>query len=559
VTRRTLRWDLVGLDTDPVPADGSDVDAIALGYTRRGEALAQTRDSLQRLAGAEGWTGQAALTFVDDARQTLSAVGRAEEECRRVAGVLTEYSGDVTAARTSTARAVDDAEEAESRRLQAEAALQAPAPQLIPTIEMPPLAPDVSTVVDRAKLDQAEQDLADARTAVTTAVATLAAAAQSAATRIRSTVTLTDTELFAPQPLSTPSAELERLVELARSLGKDPTEYADLLQQMYVARAAEKAGIDLSTWDVSKGAEAVSDHYEKTYDYYASLYLDNPNFRWAGMAAMIGPSFAAGFEDLELFQDIAKAMKDTLGPIPDSALPFPVSQLDEIAGMSEEELKFYQTTFLQMQKDIFYDASMMHEAYLDGGLESIEELKAAGLLGSDAVQAAHAVKAWEDIDEGIRTGDTGLLNNGNEQLLYREQYYTIAEQYRNMKDHPVTGEAMTYIMGVVGQPSIPGTKTLGQVDDPIHVRVDTMPLVPGTQGADVTINIPRSNIADFDTRWGLIEDDTLPVYLDLVENDPDRVERILNSSVRGRIDDLRLIDRVPTIIDGLVDTKVRAW
>lgn len=557
MTRRALRWDLVGLDTDPVPASEHDVDQVALGYTQRGEALARTREGLQRLAAVEGWTGGAARTFADDARQTLSAVARAEEECRRVAGVLRGYGGDVAAARTSTARAVDDAEEADARRRQAESALQdASTPLLTPT-----LGPgfDAQCMADRLKLDQAEQDLADARTAVTTAVATLASAAASTAAQIRSTVTLTDAELFAPQPLSTPSATLERLVELARSLGKDPSTYADLLQQMYVTRAAEKAGIDLSTWDVTAGADAVSGHYEKTYEYYASLYLNDPNFRWAGMAAMIGPSFAAGFEDLELFQSIAKALADKLGPIPDGVVPFPVNQLDEVSRMTEDELRFYQTTFLQMQKDIFYDASMMHEAYLDGGLESIEELRAAGLLGATAVQADDAVRAWREIDTGIRTGDTDLLNAGNERLLYREQYYTISEQYRNMKDHPVTGEAMTYIMGVVGQPSIPGTRTLGQVDDPIHIRVDTMPLVPGTQGGDVTINIPRSNIADFDTRWGLIEDDTLPKYIDLVENDPDRVEDILNGSVRDRIDDLRLSDRWPTIVDGLVETEVRLW
>ncbi|MET0930744.1 MAG: hypothetical protein ABWX74_14585 [Aeromicrobium sp.] len=557
MTRRALSWDLVDLETDPVPASEHDVDEIAAGYTRRGESLARTRDALQRLCAVEDWTGEAARRFAEHARATLSAIARAEEECSRIASVLSEYGGEVADARRSTARAVKDAEDADSRRRQAEKALEdAPADVLVPSLDRPGFDDDL---VDQLKLDAAEQDLADAKAAVTTAVAQLATAAQAAATQIESSTSLTDAELFAPQALSTSAAELERLVDLARSLGKDPATYADLLQQVYVARAAEKAGIDLSTWDVDGGAGAVSDHYEKTYEYYAQLYLDNPNFRWAGMAAMIGPSFAAGFEDLDQFQDIAKDLKDALEHIPDSALPFPVDQLDKIAGMGEDELKYYQTTFLQMQKDIFYDASMMHEAYLDGGLESIEELRAAGLLGDTSVQADDAVRAWEEIDTGIRTGDTDLLNAGNERLLYREQYYTIAEQYRNMKDHPVTGEAMTYIMGIVGQPSIPGARTLGQVDDPIHIEIDTMPLVPGTQGADVTVNIPRSNIADFDTRWGLIEDDTLPVYLDLVENDPGRVEDILRTPVRDRIDDMHLIDRWPDIVDGLVDTEVKAW
>lgn len=557
MTRRPLSWDLVGLDVDPVPASEHDVRDVARGYTRRGESLATTTEALRRLCAVDDWTGAAARTFIAHARNTLSSVARAEEECRRVATALGEYADGVGEARTATARAVADAEEAEARRRQAELALDdESADALVPVVGRGGLIDDT---LDRIKLGAAEQDLEDARAAVDAAVTQLASDARAAAAQIGSATTLTDAELFAPLPVGTPSEELERLVELARSLGEDPADYADLLQQMYVTRAAEKAGIDLSTWDVTGGAEAVSDHYEKTYDYYASLYLDDPNFRWAGMAAMIGPSFAAGFEDLEMFQDVAQAIKHGLGPVPDSALPFPVSQLDEISGMGEDELRFYQTTFLQMQKDIFYDASMMHEAYLGSGLEGIEELRAAGLLGADTEKANQAYRAWESIDTAIATGNTALLDQGNAQLLFREQRYTIADQYQDMKSRPLTGEAMTYVMGVVGQPSIPGTRTLGQVDDPITVEVDTMPFVPGTQGGEVTINIPRSNIADFDTRWGLIEDDTLPVYLDLVDDDPERVEQILTSSVRGRIDDVRLIDRLPTIVDGLVDTKVRAW
>jgi len=128
---------------------------------------------------------------------------------------------------------------------------------------------------------------------------------------------------YAPPPIGTPSETLHRLLVLAREFGADPQAYGALLQQYYVTKAAEKAGIDLTTWDVSQGAGAVSEHYERTYAYYAQLYLDDPSFRWAGMASMIGPSFAAGFEDLEFFQTIARDVADSLGPIPDWALPFP--------------------------------------------------------------------------------------------------------------------------------------------------------------------------------------------------------------------------------------------
>lgn len=362
-------------------------------------------------------------------------------------------------------------------------------------------------------------------------------------------------EFFAVPPLGTPASTLERIVDIARRMDVHPTVYADTLQLMYVSRAAESVGIDLTTWDVRTGASGVAEHYELTYDYYGQLYLDNPDFRWAAMAAMIGPSFAGGFEDLEMFRDIA----DDLSNIPDHLLPPALRGIDDLAQLGEDDIAYYEQTFLQMQKDIFFDASMMHEAYSADGMGGIEELRAAGLLGEDPVQSAQAHDAWEKIDTASRTGDTDLLNEGNADLLYREQFYTIADQYDDMRERPVTGEAMTYVMGVVGQPSIPGTSTLGEVEGGYTVEIDTNPIIPGVQGGEVTVNLPRGNISDFDTRWGLIEDDTLPVFTDLVENDPDQVEDILNEPVRDRIDETRLSDRWPAILDSLVDGKFRLW
>ena len=51
----------------------------------------------------------------------------------------------------------------------------------------------------------------------------------------------------------------------------------------------------------------------------------------------------------------------------------------------------------------------------------------------------------------------------------------------------------------------------------------------------------------------------LPAYLDLLKNDPDQVEDILNQDVRERIDEMRLSERWPDILDSLVDTDVRLW
>ena len=108
----------------------------------------------------------------------------------------------------------------------------------------------------------------------------------------------------------------------------------------------------------------------------------------------------------------------------------------------------------------------------------------------------------------------------------------------------------------MSQRFIPNTQTLGQ----LHGRtigVDTAPLIPGVQGADATVNIPRGSIADFDARWSLIEEHTRTGLLDLAENDSDQVDDILNRSVRDRIDENRLSERWPAILDSLVDVDPR--
>lgn len=120
-------------------------------------------------------------------------------------------------------------------------------------------------------------------------------------------------EFFAAPPLGTPSTAIKALIDLARRMKLPPTQYADPLKFYYITKAAEKAGIDLTTWDVTLGTDGVADHYEKTYAYYNQLCLDNPYMKWAGMAGMIGPSFAAGFEDLELFKDLASGLANVKG------------------------------------------------------------------------------------------------------------------------------------------------------------------------------------------------------------------------------------------------------
>lgn len=332
---------------------------------------------------------------------------------------------------------------------------------------------------------------------------------------------------------------LRQRLDLLREAGVPPIDYADLLQRYWVAVAADKAGIDLSQWDPRRGAGELSDIIQAVYTYYGQLYLDHPHLQWAGMANMIGPSFAAGFFDLDLFRRIAR---DLAG---NPAVPVDMRFL---AHASDAELKFFETTFLQMQKDIFFDQAMVHEAYLGGGLDAIRELEQAGLIDYGTSQA------WRDIDHGWRTGDPSLVERGNTRLLLREQRDIIDLNYQRMYQRPGTGPAFTYLMTAVGAPSIPGAQSFADYR-PVVVTVET----PGPerifgwdnplQGeVDIRTPFPAGNIADFDDRWTFITEDTLPAYQQLLREDPARARAIIASDVGDRIDDFRLHHRIDELL-----------
>lgn len=362
--------------------------------------------------------------------------------------------------------------------------------------------------------------------------------------------------LATPPAWGTPSSVFEALVASQREAGAEPATYASLLQRLYVTRAAETTGIDLATWDTGAGADAVLGQVTGSYEYYASLYLQDPDFAWAGMAALVGPDFAAGFLDLGSFRDHVEQVTPFVPP--------QYRQLTEqLAGLSDAEIAFYESTFLTMQKDIFFDASTMHEAYLESGLDGIDELYAAGLLGASAVDPADvpevedkALRAWRGIDAGIRTGDQSLVDEGNALLLHREQHDTIQHRYDDMRGHPVTGEAFTRILGLVGDASVPDTRTLGQYEGGETASFDYVPNLPGVQGHIETWYVPSQNIADFEVRWDYIENDTLPAWQELANGDPARARELVGASVPERIADRRLDSRWPELLDDLHDSEL---
>lgn len=368
------------------------------------------------------------------------------------------------------------------------------------------------------------------------------------------------------------AAAARKFLDLLREDGVQPPEYGPLLQRYWLLVACEKAGIFLDGWDPSAGTQANLPNLVASYDYYAKLFLDNPDFQWAGMASMIGPTFAAGMFDLQMLRRLSDLPSEPLDHLPDwlvaPLLPPQLRDLAYLGQISESEFRYFETSLLHMQKAIFSDQMPMHEAYLAQGLGGIKEMYDAGLIDTGTYNA------WRDID----SGDPSRVASGNERLLYREQHDIIGQAYDDMRSyHGPVGQSMTYAMGAIGAPGIPGASTLGQ-HDPLRFSgsvegpsVDTgqIPLpggghlpsfrTPQPYGElEVTTPLPSGNISNFDTRWDLIEHNTLPAYQKLLAEDPERVREILSAPVPDRIDEARLMNNIDDLMRRLSDWEVRA-
>jgi hypothetical protein len=304
---------------------------------------------------------------------------------------------------------------------------------------------------------------------------------------------------------------------------------SDNLKKEWFDRALQRAGIAHESWRPSRGVDENRRVVEAVYTYYGQLFLEYPYLQWAGMAAMIGPAFYAGFRDLGLVPDAARRTVATVfGQRP-----------RQLARDAAGDPGFYETTFLTMQKKIFEDQASMHEAYLIGGMPQVEALYQARIID------VATLTAWRQIDTGRRSGDEAAVASGNRALLFREQYDIIDRFYVQMLDlRWLEGRAFTYLLTLAGAPSIPGA----------HSYPERYPLKFGRRlwRAAISTRTPLAdgNIAIFADRWKLIDADTLPRYLTLVLGDLGQVQQEVRIPIAQRMKRYRLLARAPQLALG---------
>jgi hypothetical protein len=305
---------------------------------------------------------------------------------------------------------------------------------------------------------------------------------------------------------------------------------ASKLRRHWLERAYESAGIDPSHWDPALGVEPNRRTIGRIYDYYGRLYERHARLQWAGLAKLIGPSFYAGFLDLGFFPDTTRRV---------------LASFYRLIGAGRgwtppaDALRFFEVTFLTMQRKIFEDQALMHEAYLDRGLDAVHELHSAGIVDETTA------RAWEQID----SGDPERVQEGNRTLLFREQHDIIERYYAKMRGYePPQGLAFTYLLTLAGSPAVPGAKSYAAVFPS---------MVPRSGGAVVlTTPFPAGNIAVFENRWDLIVEDTLPAFRKLLD-DPTRTLALVARPIEERVPRFRVIRRLGAILGSLLRWRLR--
>ena len=110
-----------------------------------------------------------------------------------------------------------------------------------------------------------------------------------------------------------------------------------------------------------------------------------------------------------------------------------------------------------------------------------------------------------------------------------------------MRNRPVTGQAMTWAMTLIGEPAIPGARNYS----------DYNPHQIALGGVTVTTPYPAGDVSVREERWDMIENDSWPAYQALLQSDPEAVRERAAAEVGPLMDQERLVMRLPGILEDL--------
>lgn len=171
-------WHLLGRGTDPVPGEPVVVTRLARDASSTAQEISDLTTRLESLAALEGWSGQAAQSFAEEAEDLAGELGQAERRYAEVGTALTAWARSLETARDESAAALREAQDAA-----ADAA--ATVGNTLAGVEEPTDAQRAAQRRRAAAHDAAQGRLAAARRRLDDAVCALDVAAARAASDVR--------------------------------------------------------------------------------------------------------------------------------------------------------------------------------------------------------------------------------------------------------------------------------------------------------------------------------------------------------------------------------------
>ena len=114
MSARSGRWELLGVSSDPVPADGAVVQRLADVYGVTGQAIEESASKLKGLSELDGWTGDAAEKFAESAEDVTGDLQAAHQRYEEAGRALKRFVDPLVDAREESWGALKDAEAAEA-------------------------------------------------------------------------------------------------------------------------------------------------------------------------------------------------------------------------------------------------------------------------------------------------------------------------------------------------------------------------------------------------------------------------------------------------------------
>lgn len=180
-------WPLVGHDSDPVPADPSELDKVIAHYKTMSEAMTEQAALLKRIGDGDVrlLKGQSADALRKRARESAGALDKAAARYSDAHSALDAYEPSLTTARTDTWNGLLDAEKA-ARELQSAEGMPDPVNATRPDGAKPLTDEEKTQSSERtAAINTASSGIAGAKQKVAGALEALRGAAEAASAKIR--------------------------------------------------------------------------------------------------------------------------------------------------------------------------------------------------------------------------------------------------------------------------------------------------------------------------------------------------------------------------------------